>query len=168
MWVAVDDIFDILDSGKMIAEKDWIGGQNCVASDKNKFWNNEFKYYQRYLEDQRLYTNIGLIKQGSDETAMQRYQEKHPLRGTQNSVIAKMSGLSDQQIEARIAFAEAFTEIVQYQDEIVGRETFPKQAQRLPAAPLLAELSLKLLRYHSLANMATRMQLPVKNEYTVI
>lgn len=152
----------------MIAEKDWIGGQNCVASDKNKFWNNEFKYYQRYLEDQRLYTNIGLIKQGSDETALQRYQEKHPLKGTQNSVIAKMSGLSDQQIEARIAFVEAFTEIAQYQDEIVGRETFPKRAQRLPAAPLLAELGLKLLQRRSFANTVGRMELPVKYEYSLV
>lgn len=57
-------------------------------------------------------------------------REKHPLKGTQNSVIAKMSGLSDQQIEARIAFAEALAEIVQYQDEIMGREAFPKQAHR--------------------------------------
>lgn len=76
-----------------------------------------------------------------------------------------MSGLSDQQIEARIAFAEAIAEIVQYQDEIVGREAFPKQAQRLPAAPFLAELSLKLLQRRSFANIGGRMELPVKYEY---
>lgn len=164
----IDDVLDIKDNKNIITEKNWIGGQNCVASDKNKFWNNEFKYYQRYLEDQRLYTNLGLIKQGSDETALQIYQEKHPLKGTQNSVIAKMSGLSDQQIEARIAFAEAFTEIAQYQDEIVGRETFPKRAQRLPAAPLLAELGLKLLQRRSFANTVGRMELPVKYEYSLV
>lgn len=164
----LDDFLDILESEKTIEEKDWIGGQNCVASDKNLQWNKEFKYYQRYLEDQRLYANMGLIKQGADETAMQRYQEKHPLKGTQNSVIAKMSGLSDQQIEARIAFAEAITEIVQYQDEIIGREAFPKQAQRLPAAPLLSEISLKLLQRRSLAKIAGRMELPVKYEYSLI
>ena len=48
-------------------------------------------------------------------------RKMHHLKGTQNSVIAKMKGLSDQQIEARIAFTEAIAEIVQYQDEIMGR-----------------------------------------------
>lgn len=163
----IDDLTDLKDNLDFIAEKDWIGGQNCVASDKNSQWNEEFKYYQRYLEDQRLYTNLGLIKQGSDETAMQRYQKKHLLKGTQNSAIAKMSGLSDQKIEARIAFTEAIAEIAQYQDEIVGREAFPKQAQRLPAAPLLAGLGLKLLQRRSLANMVGRMELPVKHEYSL-
>lgn len=92
----------------------------------------------------------------------------HHLKDTQNSVIAKMPGLSDQQIEARIAFAEAIVEIAQYQDEIAGREAFPKQAQRLPAAPLLANLGLKLLQRRSFANMARRMELPVKYEYSLV
>ncbi|WP_071132335.1 hypothetical protein [Alterileibacterium massiliense] len=104
---------------------------------------------------------------GADETALQRYQKKHPLKGTQNSAIAKMSGLSDQQIEARIAFAEALAEIVQYQDEIMTREAFPKKEQRLPAAPLLAELGLKLEQRRSFANMARCMELPVKYEYSL-
>lgn len=95
-------------------------------------------------------------------------REKHPLKGTQNSVIAKMSGLSDQQIEARIAFAEALAEIAQYQDEIASREAFPKRAQRLPAAPLLAELGLKLLRRRSLVNIGGRMELPAKYEYSLV
>lgn len=168
MGIALDDIFDILDSTKIIVEKDWIGGQNCVASDKNKLWSEEFKYYQRYLEDQRLYVNMGLIKQGTDEATLQRYQEKHPLKGTQNSAIAKMSGLSDQQIEARVAFVEAFAEIAQYQDEIANREIFSKQAQRIPAAPLLAELSLKLLQHRSFANMARHTELPVKYECSLV
>lgn len=95
-------------------------------------------------------------------------REKQPLKGTQNSVIAKMSGLSDQQIEARMAFAEAFTEIAQYQDEIASREIFPKQAQQPSAAPILAELGLKLEQRRSLANTARRMELPVKYEYSLI
>lgn len=86
------------------------------------------------------------------------------LKGTQDSAIAKMSGMSDQQIEARIAFAEAIAEIVQYQDEIMAREAFPKRAQRLLMAPILAELDLKLLQRRSFANMVGRMELPVKYE----
>lgn len=105
---------------------------------------------------------IGTIK------LIQLHDRKMPhLKGTQNSVVAKMSGLSDQQIEARMAFAEALAEIAQYQDEIVSREAFPKQAQRLPAAPLLAELSLKLLQRRSLANIGGRMELPAKYEYSL-
>ena len=79
-----------------------------------------------------------------------------------------MSGLSDQQIEARIAFAEALAEIAQYQGEIVSRAVFPKQAQRLPVAPILAELDLKLLQRRSFANMAGCMELPVKYEYSLL
>lgn len=94
-------------------------------------------------------------------------REKHPLKGTQNSVIAKMSGLSDQQIEARMAFAEALAEIAQYQGEIVSRAVFPKQAQRLPVAPILAELDLKLLQQRSSANMVGRMELPAEYEYSL-
>ncbi len=78
-----------------------------------------------------------------------------------------MSGFSDQQIEARITFAEAIAEIAQYQDEIASREAFPKQAQRLPAASLLVELGLKLLQRRSLAGVAGRIELPVKYEYSL-
>lgn len=79
-----------------------------------------------------------------------------------------MSSLSDQQIEARITFAEAIAEITQYQGEIASREVLLRHKHQISAAPLLAELDLKLLQRSRLAKIVWCMELPVKYEYSLI
>ncbi|MBR2997068.1 hypothetical protein IKF33_01360 [Candidatus Saccharibacteria bacterium] len=69
----------------------WIDGSACVAGNEN--W-DEYKWYQRFLEDQRLMVNMGVIEESAGDRLVTAYLEKHPVDNSREGVIARLSGLT--------------------------------------------------------------------------
>lgn len=87
----VGDIADIVSGINRASQAQWIDGSACVAGNYN--W-GEYKWYQRFLEDQRLMANMGVIEQSSGEKFVTAYLEKHPIDNSREGVIARLSGLT--------------------------------------------------------------------------
>ncbi len=85
----VGELADIVKNIQESSKSEWITGEACVAG--NKHW-NEYKWYQRFLEDQRLMANMGIIDQSSGEQLITAYLEG--IDNSQEAVIARLSGLS--------------------------------------------------------------------------
>ncbi|MBR0460737.1 hypothetical protein IJI91_01975 [Candidatus Saccharibacteria bacterium] len=87
----IGELSDIISNINQAGKSDWITGEACVAG--NKHW-DEYKWYQRFLEDQRLMVNMGIIEQSSGEALVTAYLEEHPLDDSREGVIARLSGLT--------------------------------------------------------------------------
>lgn len=90
----IGDLIAIVDAGLNAIHKKWASGKVCVYNDSDD-WNNEMKYYQRYVEDQRILTQLGAYEEGQNpvEMAYERYLEKHPLDNSPSGTLARMSGI---------------------------------------------------------------------------
>lgn len=72
----------------------WASGEKCVNNDSDS-WNNEMKYAQLYVTDQRILEQDGAYEEGQNpvEMAYDRYLEKHPLDESAAGTLARISGI---------------------------------------------------------------------------
>ena len=104
----IGGIADIINAGN---DKDWISGQKCGDTDAENngcFWESEGKYYQRFIEDQRLLANIGAIDQDAASVALMEYYEENPLDNTFEGILARYSGMTKDDVIATLDFLEAY------------------------------------------------------------
>lgn len=109
--VGIFDAFTELDS----TNQGWANGANCVASSDNPMW-NELKYYQRYVEDQRLLEQMGAYEDSRNPvTAYQEaYDEANPLDTSTAGLLAHYTGLSKDDAEFVIALIDYSNFIAEY------------------------------------------------------
>lgn len=91
------DIATVVQNAKDSSEKGWINGEYCVAG--NSKW-GEFKWFQRFLEDQNLLANMGTIEQSAGAAALATYYEKNPIDNSREGTIARFTGLTKDQVVA--------------------------------------------------------------------
>ena len=74
----------------------------------------ETKKYQRFVEDQRLLENMGLIEKSSVTAYLEEYYEKHPLDNSYEGILARRSGLTKEQVVAYLDKLDYLAKIVDY------------------------------------------------------
>lgn len=109
----IGDLADVVDVAQDINNAPWISGSACVASKENDLW-GENKYYQRYTEDQRLMEEMGLIKKSSVTTALEEYYEENPLDNSYEGVLARMSGLTKEDVIATLDLVDYMNFLAEY------------------------------------------------------
>ena len=107
------DLTDAVTAARDIANAPWIGGEACVASESNPLW-EENKYYQRYMEDQRLMEAIGMISKSAVTNVVSEYYEENPLDNSYEGVLARMSGLTKEQVVAVLDLMEYESFLAEY------------------------------------------------------
>lgn len=98
------------------ANLSWSNGSGCVASDENDHW-DEYKWYQRYAENQRLLENMnpGYV---SEVTAyLNDYYEENPLDQSLEGTLARFTGMSKESVEDTFALIEYFDFLDNYHPE---------------------------------------------------
>lgn len=105
----VNDIASIVDSGADIINLSWANGEKCGNTDNNSsFWNNEGKYYQRYVEDMRLLENMGAFEETGSRNPVvayeDQYEAEHPIDNTYIGYLSRISGLTPENTETMLAF----------------------------------------------------------------
>lgn len=131
------DTLDIVEQTQNLTNVNWISGQNCVArsaageqeyqemvrsqssnvddSGAQEYlkgytsrWNTEFKYYQRYIEDQRLMEAEGLIEKSAVTALLEEVYRIDPLDTSEAGVLARYMGTTKEDAEYAIAQLEHY------------------------------------------------------------
>ena len=123
----VNDIKDIAESMEDTTNADWISGKNCVADNTNKNWSEHMRLYQRYVEDQRLYENMGVIEKSSVQIALDDYYKEHPLDTSETGIIARYSGLTKDQVQLAFDFIDYYNYLAKYNPSELYPEYKPNQ-----------------------------------------
>lgn len=117
MVPAVGDALDIADAAQDAANIPWASGQKCVNNaQKNPEWDSEFKYYQLYVQDQRLLEAMGNYEGSkSPVTAyIEEYEAEHPLDNSPSGYLARISGLTKNDAELVLDIAYYYNFLEQY------------------------------------------------------
>lgn len=100
----LDDAIDIFNATQEEENLAWANGSFCVNNADNvdqsdmvrEFWNKEGKYYQHYIQQERVDEQLG-VYEGTRST-VSRYREEylreHPIDNSPAGIIASVSGLS--------------------------------------------------------------------------
>lgn len=128
----VSDATNIINNIKDLKNMDWATGAKCVSTgdsvvvsnDNNyqnkSFWETKGKYYQRYIEDQRILTQMGAYEGGKnpvtayEEQYEAKYLESHPEANTYIGYLSRISGLTPENTETVLALATYYTFVDQY------------------------------------------------------
>ena len=117
VWGSITDITQNTD---MINHFGLISGQACVTRGPEEglgsdtFTWKEAKYYQRYIEDQSLAENMGLIEKSSVTVAMEKYYEEHPIDYSFEGLLAMQTGMPKEKVQDTLALMEGLIWIANY------------------------------------------------------
>lgn len=73
-----------------------------------------FPKYQRFIEDQRLLENMGLVEKSSVTAYLDKYYEEHPLDNSYEGILARRSGLTKDQVVAYLDKLDYLAKIMDY------------------------------------------------------
>lgn len=102
----VSDFLTIINKIHDVINIAWATGERCGNTEKNQdFWNSKGKYYQRYIEDQRVFAWADAYgdKPSPVVSYMESYREKHPLDNSPAGYLARISGITKDDAEGVIA-----------------------------------------------------------------
>lgn len=160
----IGDILDFIDAGENLANLEWATGAKCVNnSAENPDWDSEYKYYQRYIEDQRILTQLGAYDGETDPVTSYIEKRKAELPyltdNTPAGYLARISGITKDDAENLLALAEYYTFIAEY--DAGERLTMTGDSTTLQSgATVAAQISTEHFRYTS-PNPITTPDMPV-------
>lgn len=96
---------------------DWANGSRCGNTDQNsEFWNTEGKYYQVYVNDQRILDQMGAYDDSVNPVLAyeEAYEAEHPVDDSYIGYISRISGLTPENTETTLAFMSYYTYISDY------------------------------------------------------
>lgn len=90
-----EDVASLIEAAQDIKNTDWATGANCVNSPNNPQW-DKFKYFQRYIEDQRILTQLGSYEDSQNpvQAYIEQYEAEHPVDNSPTGIIARISGIT--------------------------------------------------------------------------
>lgn len=115
---ALPIIGDLSALSNAIKERDnarFISGQVCVAnSDYNGDWEPEFKYYQRYVENERLLENMYLGYESPVSRTFAAYHAENPIDDSFEGTLARFSGMTVEQVDTTLALIDYYDYVANY------------------------------------------------------
>ena len=118
----VGSLVDVYNEARVIANFGYVSGESCVTGNavavqeterddgttsiETSDW-SENKYYQRFIEDQRLAENMGVVEKSSVTAFLEDYYKDHPIDDSYEGVLARRSGLTKDQVIATLDVMEA-------------------------------------------------------------
>lgn len=132
----VDDVVDLINLTEDLANKKWATGENCINSSTNPYWDSEFAYYQRYIEDERTKSSIDQDSQNEALAYRERYEQNHPLNNSYNGLIARYSGLSQNQVAYTLSVLKHADILANYQKQLAHNQILTFSALK-PIKPSL-------------------------------
>ena len=112
----VGDIVDLVDANNISDEAlKFSVGQFCVANpETNPKWETDFKFYQRYIEDQRWMENAGIISKSAADIVMDNQLAMQPLDNSYEGILARYSGMTKETVVATLDHIEYLKYIAKY------------------------------------------------------
>ncbi|MBQ9029375.1 hypothetical protein IJ114_01230 [Candidatus Saccharibacteria bacterium] len=99
----------------------WATGRICNNTSDNPYWESEMKYYQRYLEDNRILSQFGVFKDEEAEDPVLAYKEQyeaaHPADNSREGILARITGSPKEDIETMLAVVDYYNFLSTYHPE---------------------------------------------------
>ena len=110
----IGNLSDIAQNFEQIYQFGWATGEHCVSED--------YKYYSRYSEDQRMMESSGIIEESAVAKFLDDYYEKNPIDNSWEGKIARYSGMTKDDVEETLATIEALEWYANYNPKDAGPE----------------------------------------------
>ena len=114
----INDIIDIVNATEDTKNIPWGTGSICTNSPSNPYWDTEFKYYQRFIEDSRILDQFGVFTEENTinpVTAFKSSQlQKTPVDHSPAGTIARLTGLTKYDAEGLLAVHQYQTFLAHY------------------------------------------------------
>lgn len=125
----LNDVVSLVNAAEDTANLDWARGTRCYQNDDNPYWDSEYKYYQRFIEDVRILGQMDAY--GEDPTPidafLDSYYTKNPLDDSYEGYLARITGMTKNDI----AFLLEFYEYSQYLANYDPKTRQPFRAETL-------------------------------------
>ena len=108
----VGDADQIAQAARETANFGWASGENCVSED--------YKWYSRYSEDQRMMESMGIIEKSAVAKFLEEYYEKNPIDNSREGIIARYSGYTKEEVVAMLDNLEVIAWLNEYNPETYG------------------------------------------------
>ena len=92
----------------------WNSGLACTGNTDDQGLNERVKNYSMYNLDQRVLENMGLINKNSTVAFLEDYYEENPLDRSFEGQIARISGMTKEQVSDTLALIDYYNYIAQY------------------------------------------------------
>lgn len=160
----INDVMGLINAGLNLASLNWATGKNCVNTgasvtaantndyQDNSFWESKGKYYQRYIEDQRILEQMGAYEGSKNpvtaytEEYEKQYEATHPEANTYIGYLSRISGLTVENTETVLAFITYYNFVDQYDPTLRiamdGDTTEPQSGEQV-----VASIQDKILRF---------------------
>ncbi len=118
----VGDAIGALQQKNVIENYGYVSGEACVIDNSKSGaatygdW-SENQQYQRFIEDQRLAENEGLIEKSAVTAFLDDYYEENPIDNSYEGVLARRSGLTKDQVVATLDTMEYVAWLAGYSPE---------------------------------------------------
>lgn len=118
----VGDAVGALQQKNVIENYGYVSGEACVIDNSKSSgatygdW-SENQQYQRFIEDQRLAENEGLIEKSAVTAFLEDYYEENPIDDSYEGVLARRSGLTKDQVVATLDTMEYVAWLAGYSPE---------------------------------------------------
>jgi hypothetical protein len=126
----IGDVKDIIDALTESSNRNWATGESCIAD--NGDW-DKYKYYERYLNDQEQMESMGMVEESASTIAIERYYEKHPLDQSYEGQLARISGMTKDQVVATLDY-------VKYLDFVASYNPSDRLPVEAPIIPTITDL----------------------------
>ena len=125
----LNDVIDIVNAAEDTANQGWATGANCVNTAENSRWDNEFKYYQRFVEDSRILDQMGAYEDGSNPVLafQEKYYAEHPLDNSTTGYLARLTGATTDDIAFILELAEYSTFLAEYNPKELSPVVAPEK-----------------------------------------
>ncbi len=117
----VGDLLTILNSATIGQNLPWANGTRCGNTrDNENFWETEGKYYQRYIEDQRILEQMGAYEGSKNPVVayQEEYEAEHPIDNSYIGYLSRISGLTPENTETVLAFITYYDFVNNYDPTI--------------------------------------------------
>lgn len=113
----VGDIINLINSTSALANRDWITGERCGFTEQNsRHWNNEMKYAQHFVQEQRILEQMGAFDDGQSLVSayIEEYNAKHPTDNSPSGVLARITGMSTEDADLVLAVVDYYQFLNEY------------------------------------------------------
>lgn len=116
----IGDLLDIVQNTQALDNSGWVTGESCVAGNSagsvfgsSPSW-EETKYYQRFVEDQRMLESTGLVEKSAVTAFLEDYYKENPLDDSYEGILARKTGLTKETVVATFEQLDEYNFIANY------------------------------------------------------
>ena len=112
----IEDMVDIYNAAEDTANHDWGTGDWCRMGPENPRWENEIKYYQRYVEDMRIISGMDDDKEESNPVLayQKEFDKEHPTDTSFEGTLARITGQSKDDIAFLLEYVRYSDQMAKY------------------------------------------------------